>query len=404
MLEAVYRNPWVQAAGLVLGLVLLALLAYSLSFVLVPLFFAFLVAYVLNPIVDWFERRRVPRGLTVGGLALVGVVLLLCIPLVLLPNVVSQARELAQGPVQVTENGDEKPDSGLAAWVDRALDAMPLEDFVVFVGWAESDQEDIDARAIILERIGRFVQSRAESLLQAAGPQATEAGAGAASGITSIFRSLGAAAMNFILALANFALFAFVSAYLLVDFRGIVRSAEGLLPRKHEGQVVDITQKMDGQLRGFLRGQLTVCLSLAVMYAIGFTISGVPFGIVIALLGGFVSFVPYVGPALTLVPALLLTLLNYGADWHVLGVIGTFVVAQALEGNVLTPNIVGSTIGLHPVWVILAVVVFSNLFGFVGLLLAVPIAAALKVLVVEGVQYYKDSQFYRERVVAPPHH
>jgi len=132
-----------------------------------------------------------------------------------------------------------------------------------------------------------------------------------------------------------------------------------------------------------------------VMYAIGLLIAGTPLGLLIAMFGMVASFVPYLGVVLTAGPALVLTLLKYGQiDWHVAAVVLTFVVAQALEGNVLTPKIVGSQVGLNPVWVILAILVFGNVLGFMGLLLAVPIAASLKVLVIEAVQRYKRSRVF----------
>ncbi|MCC6144877.1 MAG: AI-2E family transporter, partial [Candidatus Hydrogenedentes bacterium] len=151
---------------------------------------------------------------------------------------------------------------------------------------------------------------------------------------------------------------------------------------------------------GFLRGQGIVCLGLGVMYLVGFLISGVPFAVPLAIFGGVASFVPYLGFILTVGPALFLTLLEYGFDWHLLGVVGTFVVAQAIEGNLLTPKVMGAQVGLGPVWVILAIMVFSGALGFLGLLLAVPTAAVLKVLVVEAVRCYKESSLYQREASA----
>jgi predicted PurR-regulated permease PerM len=137
--------------------------------------------------------------------------------------------------------------------------------------------------------------------------------------------------------------------------------------------------RIDIQLRAFLRGQAMVCAFLGMFYAVGLMVCGVPFAIPLALTVG---------------PAVVLTLLAHGVDWHLIGVVVTFVVAQVLEGNFLTPKIVGSQVGLGPVWVILAIMVFSSALGFVGLLLAVPIAAVLKVLVGEGVELYRSSSFF----------
>ncbi len=121
-------------------------------------------------------------------------------------------------------------------------------------------------------------------------------------------------------------------------------------------------------------------------------------------MGGAVSFVPFLGLALTIGPAVLLTLLNYGFDWHVIGVVATLLIAQGLEGNVITPRIMGQQVGLAPVWVILAIMVFGSTLGFTGLLLAVPIAAVLKVLVVEGHAEYLKSEFFTDpgESIPPP--
>jgi predicted PurR-regulated permease PerM len=131
------------------------------------------------------------------------------------------------------------------------------------------------------------------------------------------------------------------------------------------------------------------------MYALGFWISGTPLALMIGAFGLVASFVPYLGVVLTSILAISLTLLAWGIDVHLIGVLITIGLAQFLEGNVLTPKIVGDQVGLNPVWVILAVLVFGNFLGFLGLLIAVPTAAALKVLVVEAVAYYKNSKVYR---------
>ena len=154
--------------------------------------------------------------------------------------------------------------------------------------------------------------------------------------------------------------------------------------------------KIDAQLRGFLRGQGLVCLFLGVMYAVGLTIAGVPFGLALGLFGGLASFVPYLGLILTIGPAVVLCVIQYaGLDWHLLVVLATFGIAQILEGTLITPKVVGEQVGLGPVWVILAVLVFGNALGFLGLLLAVPIAATLKVLILEGIDTYRASTLFQ---------
>jgi predicted PurR-regulated permease PerM len=131
------------------------------------------------------------------------------------------------------------------------------------------------------------------------------------------------------------------------------------------------------------------------LYGIGLSLCGVPFAVPIAVMGGAANVVPYAGPVITLVPAVLLTLLTYGIDGHLLAVCFVFLCVQVCEGYLLTPRIVGSQVGLNPAWVIVAILVFSSVLGFFGLLLAVPIAAVSKVLILEVIACYKESPVFR---------
>jgi len=224
----------------------------------------------------------------------------------------------------------------------------------------------------------------------------TTAGQEAGLTVVGVFRRIGNIVVGLILTLANIALFGFVAGYLLKDFDSVTAAARDLIPPKYRDKTVDIVKQIDSQLRAFFRGQLTVATCLGVMYAIGFWAASTPLALMIGAFGLFASFVPYLGVVLTSVLAISLTLLAWGIDYHLIIVFITIAAAQFLEGNVLTPKIVGDQVGLNPVWVILAVLVFGNLLGFLGLLIAVPTAAALKVLVVEAVAYYKRSEVYGE--------
>jgi predicted PurR-regulated permease PerM len=137
-------------------------------------------------------------------------------------------------------------------------------------------------------------------------------------------------------------------------------------------------------------------MCLGAMYILGLTFARVPFSIPIGIFGGVAAFIPYIGITLTIIPSVILTLLAHGFDWHLGAVLATFAIAQFLEGTFLTPKIVGDKVGLNPVWVILAILVFGNAFGFLGILLAVPMAASLKVLVLEGIAYYRASKVFSE--------
>jgi len=242
--------------------------------------------------------------------------------------------------------------------------------------------------------VGEYVRDNAVEILRTLGPHVAAAGQKSTIGIAQFLSMVGRSTAGFVILLANFALFAFVAGYLLKDFDGLIAAAKDLVPLRYRTKTFDLVGKIDVQLRSFLRGQMLVCFCLGVMYAIGLLIAGTPFAVLIAVFGAVASFVPYLGIILTIGPALLLTLLQHRLDWRLAAVVATFVVAQTIEGTVLTPKIVGDKVGLNPVWVILAILVFGGALGFLGLLLAVPIAATLKVLVVEAIDYYKRSPAY----------
>ena len=396
MIDVVFCNRWVQAGGLLLVAALVLVLFYMLSAVLATLFFAFLVAYVLNPVVDFLERRRIPRPVTISGLAIVAVVVLASLPLVLAPYLVQQADRLTQPAEQAAGGGR------FSEWAEYVAGRLPLDDMVRYVGWVGPEQTEFDAREVIAERVGRYVKESAVGFVRQHAENFFTVGSRAGSAAAAVFTSIWRWVVGFLFFAGNVALFCFVAGYLLNDFHRIIAAAKELIPSKWRPRVVEIVGKIDVQVHSFLRGELLVCLILSVLYGIGFSLAEAPFAIPIALVGGLAAFVPYVGAIMAVVPAVLLALLEHGAEWNALGVLVTFVAAQSLEGYVLTPNIVGGQVGLSPLWVILSLMVFATLLGFPGLLLAVPVAAALKVLVVEALGYYRRSALFEPVPVPVP--
>lgn len=392
MMDEVLKNPWVRAAGVVVALALVLLLLYLLTPVLVPLFFAFLVAYVLDPVVDIFEKRKISRAITIACLAMLGIGMLLAVPLYFLPSMVMQADSLIEAAGKGFED-----DGQVATWFRTNVERLPLESIIEAMGCASENSTAASDLAVLTECLAVRVREQALSFFQAHGATLATAGAEAGIGLAQFVSAIGSTLVGWLLFLGNLALFAFVAAYLLKDYDGIITAAKDLIPVKRREKIIEIMSKVDAQIRSFLRGQMLVCLGLGILYAIGLSIAGVPFALLIAAFGAVASFIPYLGLALTIGPAITLCLVQHGGiDWHVGAVVGTFVVAQMIEGMILTPMVVGDKVGLSPVWVILAILVFGNALGFLGLLLAVPIAAALKVFVVEGLAYYKASEAYTD--------
>ncbi|MBX7258529.1 MAG: AI-2E family transporter [Candidatus Hydrogenedentes bacterium] len=387
MSHPVLANPWVRAVGVLLAIVLVGILAYILRPVLIPLFLAFIVAYVFDPVVDYFEARRVPRGVTIAGLAILGILVILCVPFVVVPGIISQGDAIITSARSEVGRGNE--------WLEQLVDSPQVERVLQQAGWIDPNDKNPDTLAIIRTKVGEYVREQSLQFVRNNAGTLAVAGRSAGVSIAGLFASLGNSALKVILFVANFALFAFVAGYLLKDFDSIVQGGRSLIPPRHSPKTVEIVGKIDSQLRSFLRGQTTVCFCLGAMYTVGFLISGLQvMALVIGAFGMLASFIPYLGVLFVAVFSLTMAIAQYGLDWHVLGVLITIGIVQVLEGNVITPKIVGEQVGLSPVWVILAIMVFGSFLGFLGLLLAVPIAAVLKVLVVESVDAYKRSPVF----------
>lgn len=447
MVLEVFQNKWVRAVGLLGAVIVVSAVLYLLSAVLVPLFFAFIVAYVFDPVIDKIETYKIKgRHISrVGAIVtLVGSIVLasMLLPLFVFSSVMEQATEMME-PTSGQVEGEEKvvlpaPAPEPAITIPTATDAAPavpvengaeageritdlfdgptrseedieaasqfqkivaakledwlaLDSLVRIMKLAGPEVEDPDAMGLLRQKIGETVTEDAGAIFKSLFPQFKDAG-------SSLIRLLGLVGDTFLrsfLFIGNFVLFAFVAIYLLKDYDHIVAACDDLVPHRYRKRTRRIMSSIDRQLRSFLRGQVTVCCCLGAMYAIGFLIAGAPFALLLALLGALGSFVPYLGLILTIGPAVILTMLHYGpVNWHVGAVLATFVISQFLEGNFLTPRIVGSQVGLGPVWVILAIMVFGSTLGFAGLLLAVPIAAVLKVLLGEAMHNYRTSDFF----------
>ncbi len=394
MLDPVLNNPWVRA---LLGLLLLAgvgLLGYFLSPVLVPLFLAFMVAYALDPVVDAFERRGLRRTVAIMVLAVLGLLLLLAVPVWVLPSLYAQAHDLVAAVASWAQGSVASADGRVVQWLNEALTRLGVANALRELGWAPATG-DFNVIGVLGQKAAEYAQENAGHLAQAYASDMATAGAAAGQTLAHVLSVSGRYLVGVIIFLANFALFSFVTGYLLNDYDGIVRALGELVPPRWRETAFRIVERIDDQLRSFLRGQLAVCACLGVMYAIGLLICRVPFALPIALLGAFAGFVPYIGMVLTVAVAVVLTLVRHGVDWHIVGVLVTFTIAQMLEGNVLTPRIVGGKVGLHPVWVILAILVFSQAFGLVGMVIAVPAAAVLKVFAEEAIQRYRESVVFK---------
>ena len=187
-----------------------------------------------------------------------------------------------------------------------------------------------------------------------------------------------------------------VAFYMLLDWDNMVAKIDSYLPRDHAPVIRKIASEVDQTLSSFIRGQGTVCLTMGVYYAAGLMLVGLQFGLLVGAFAGIITFIPYIGALIGGALAIGLGLFQFWGDWVSLGLVaGVFMVGQALEGNVITPKLVGNSVGLHPVWLLFALSVFGSLFGFVGMLVAVPVAAIIGVLIRFGISQYQEGRLYQ---------
>jgi predicted PurR-regulated permease PerM len=347
-----------QRALLWAAVVLLAILTiWLLSPILLPFVAGLAIAYFLDPTVDRLEEHRVPRWL---GSVVVLILFLLVVVLFFLLLV-----PLLQGQVL-----------GLIRRIPAYLDmAQRRLDQVVHYAHEQLSPEDFErVRAAITERVS-LVFGWTAGLLQSA--------------VTSSFAIVNILSLVFITPIVAF--------FMLRDWDAMVRKVDSWLPRPNAPTIRALARRVDETLAGFVRGQATVCLALGVYYAAALSLVGLEFGLVVGALIGILTFIPFVGAMIGAVLSIGLAMTQFDTWGRVLVIGGIFIAGQMIEGNVLTPKLVGDRVNLHPVWVMFAVLAFGALFGFVGVLIAVPVAAVIGVLVRYALARYLESDLYDPR-------
>jgi predicted PurR-regulated permease PerM len=338
-----------------LSLALFLILLYVLRGILLPFVAGMAIAYFLDPLCDRLEALGFSRSWAVAIVGIGFVLIVAAALLVVLPMLQNQVVELA----------NRLP--GYATKLSQHL--LPqLQALAARFGIAS------------LSDLGSNAAGQAGSLVGWLGKA-----------LLRVFSS-GVALANLLSLLFITPVVAF---YLLRDWDRLVAHVDGLLPRAHAAVIRAQLREIDRSLAGFARGQATVCLLLAIYYAVGLSLAGLDFGLAVGLGIGLFSFVPYVGSIAGFITAVGIALAQFDS-WLSIGLVVTiFAVGQFLEGNVLAPRLVGNRVGLHPVWVIFALLAGGALFGFVGLLLAMPVAAVAGVLIRFAVARYRDSPYYR---------
>jgi predicted PurR-regulated permease PerM len=326
-------------------------LMWFLGDVLLPFIVGGAIAYFLDPVADRLERAglsRVAATTVISLFALLGVILLVLAVIPLLVN-------------QLTSLIDSAPDMA------RRLQAFLIERFPDL-----ADETSIMRQT--LQDIGLAIQERGGQL---------------AGGLVS-------SAIGLVSIVVFIVVVPVVAFYLLLDWDRMVARIDAMLPRDHAPTVRRLASEIDAVLAGFVRGQLSVCLLLGTYYVIGLMVAGLQYGLIVGAIAGAITFIPYVGSLVGGILAIGLALFQFWGDWTSIAiVVAVFASGQFIEGNILTPKLVGKSVGLHPVWLLLALSAFGSVFGFVGMLIAVPVAAMIGVLTRFGVEQYQASLLYR---------
>ncbi|GAB5470813.1 MAG: AI-2E family transporter [Rhodospirillales bacterium] len=320
------------------------------------------LAYFLDPPVDRLQERGLSRTLGAFLVFLLFALVFLAMLAMVGPLLVSQLVDLLNNLPSL-----------LAAGREQALT------FIEQIG----ERFDIDAKAKLRDYVGSFTEEALNTLISL---------------VLNLIQS-GVAIVNIVSLLLITPLVAF---FCLLRWDEIVASVDSLLPRPERPALRVVAKDIDRALAGFVRGQALVCLIMATYYAAVLTLSGLQYGAAVGLLAGILTFIPYIGALSGFALTVTLSFIQFPDFWSAMIPIAFFLLGQAVEGNVLTPRLVGRGIGLHDVWVLFAVLAGGAIAGFLGVLVAVPVAAVIGVLVRHAVKRYRETRYFQGDEDAPP--
>ena len=343
--------------GILLAILLSVLLVWILSPILTPFVVSFILAYLLNPLVEKLIKRRWHRTTAVSLVIGSFMFLIIGLFLIFVPIVQTQVLTFSNKIPYYVQNISTHLRS-LTSFLQEKIPSSYLND------------------------ISYSTVTNTRGILSAFGNVLLHI----VNGGIGLFNIL---ALLLIIPVCVF--------YLLLDWEEIKRTLYGLIPPRWHAPVKENMNQINTTLSAFIRGQLSVCLALSLFYAITLSLAGLELGSLIGLLAGILSFIPYIGFTTGLILSILLAFSQQASLvlWIALAVI--FTIGQILESYILTPHFVGKNIGLHPVWIIFILIAGGYLFGFLGILLAVPVASIARLFLLKGIAYYQQTQFYKQK-------
>lgn len=340
----------------------MALFLYIFSGILLPFVAGMVLAYFLDPVADWLQRLGLSRLMATVVILIAFIVVVVLALVILVPVLATQMADFARKLPEYLTRLQSLITSFDPKWLEQrfGVNAAGLRDGL------------------------NSLLTTGFSLL------------------TTVFTSIWSSGVALVSVVSLFVVTPVVAFYMLLDWDRMVAEVDGWVPRDHVETVRALARDINTATAGFVRGQGTLCLVLGAMYATGLTLTGLNFAILIGFFAGLISFIPYVGSLTGLVLAVGVAFVQFWPDWTmVVAVACVFFVGQFIEGNILQPRLVGKSVGLHPVWLMFALFAFGALFGFVGLLIAVPASAAIAVLVRFAIARYLESPLYKGNGTQP---
>ncbi|TPK97419.1 AI-2E family transporter [Mesorhizobium sp. B2-4-16] len=342
--------------------VLLALFLYIFSGILLPFVAGMVLAYFLDPVADWLQRLGLSRLMATVVILIAFIVVVVLALVILVPVLATQMADFARKLPEYLTRLQSLITSFDPKWLEQrfGVNAAGLRDGL---------------NSLLTTGFGL---------------------------LTTVFTSIWSSGVALVSVVSLFVVTPVVAFYMLLDWDRMVAVVDSWVPRDYVETVRALARDINTATAGFVRGQGTLCLVLGAMYATGLTLTGLNFAILIGLFAGLISFIPYVGSLTGLVLAVGVAFVQFWPDWTmIVAVACVFFVGQFIEGNILQPRLVGKSVGLHPVWLMFALFAFGALFGFVGLLIAVPASAAIAVLVRFAIGRYLESPLYKGHAARP---
>lgn len=342
------------------GIAAVALFLWGFGGMLMPFVTGLVVAYLLNPVVQKGEAFGWPRRYCALGLVVAAVLVCIAVTAFVVPLLVTEMMSFANALPSI-----------IARVKAEIAPYLPI---------------DMTADS---GRFSQVFQSYSASALRSA------------SGVLASTMAVGQAALSFF---AFIALMPVVAFFMMKEWPGIVSTMDDLLPRTGAPTIRALVRDIDGRISGFVRGQLIICVILAVYYTIALSIVGLDYAVFVGVVSGLLALIPFVGSFFAVASSVLIGAFQVSTDgWGVLvGAVAAVALGQFVEGNFITPKIVGDRVGLHPLWIIFALMAGAHVMGLLGMVIAVPVAAVVAVLMGFAIARYKSSHMYHGGHLMPP--